>query len=90
MLIFQLAAYMSYLNPRGTRELALMKVLKQWLPDIEAGMKRRRVVTGLDELPEEDGGMRRVRLTRKAAGEEEGWMNWKVKRIRMRVSRAFC
>lgn len=40
-------------------------------------MKRRRIMTGLEEAgPEEEG--RRVRMTRKAAGEEEGWMNWKV------------
>jgi hypothetical protein len=56
----------------------LIKTFKQWLPDIEAGMRRRRVTTGLDEALEEDGGVKRVRLTRKAAGDEEGWMSWKV------------
>lgn len=70
---------MSYLNPRGIRELTLLKTLKQWLPEIESGMKRRRVMQGLEEAPEEEG--RRVRMTRKAAGEEEGWMNWKVSRF---------
>lgn len=74
----QLASFMSYLNPKGVRELALIKTFKQWLPEIEAGMKRRRIITGLDEASEEDGGLRRGRVTRKAAGEEEGWMNWKV------------
>jgi bromodomain adjacent to zinc finger domain protein 1A len=73
-----LAAFISYLNPRGNRELALIKAFKQWLPDIEAGMKRRRVITGLEEADGEDGGARRIIKTRKTAGEEEGWMNWKV------------
>lgn len=74
----QLASFISYLSPKGVRELALIKTFKQWLPDIEAGMRRRRVTAGLDEALEEDGGVRRVRLTRKAAGDEEGWMSWKV------------
>lgn len=83
-LIVQLASFISYLNPRGNRELALIKIFKQWLPDIEAGMKRRRVITGLEEAEGEEGAARRVIKTRKATGEEEGWMNWKVSSLSLK------
>lgn len=42
-------------------------------------MRRRRIAAGLEEPPEEEN--KRVRMTRKAAGEEEGWMNWKVSAV---------
>jgi bromodomain adjacent to zinc finger domain protein 1A len=75
----QLHAFLSYLNPKGLRESQLLKTFKAWLPELEGGMKRRRIAMGLEVPLEEEG--RRVRMSRKAAGDEpEGYMNWKVSR----------
>jgi hypothetical protein len=71
----QLQTFISYLNPKGIRESQLLKSLKAWLPELEGGMRKRRITLGL-EVGEEEG---RRRMTRKAAGEEgEGYVNWKV------------
>lgn len=73
----QLQAFMSWLNPRGTRELHLHRALKAWIPEIEGGMRARRAATGLDA--EEETG-RRIRPTRKAAGDDESqsYLAWRV------------
>jgi hypothetical protein len=72
----QLTSFISWLNPRGVRDGHLLKSIKTWQVEIEAGMKRRRVMMGLDKSMEEDEGVRR-RVTRRG-GEEEGFLGWKV------------
>ena len=74
---------MSWLNPRGIRESALLKSLLQWHPEIEGGMRRRRILTGLDTVPEADEPVRRARPVRtkaSAGGEEDGagYLAWRV------------
>ncbi|KAK8847356.1 hypothetical protein IAR55_005213 [Kwoniella newhampshirensis] len=78
----QLHDFMLWLRDKGVREMYLLRALKMWLPEIEGGMKRRRVSAGLDAHPEGDEPARRMRLSRKAAGDEEkdGYMNWKNRR----------
>lgn len=66
-----------WLNPRGNREGALLKALRTWHVEIESGMKRRRVIMGLDKGTEEEEAGPRRRVTRRG-GEEEGFLGWKV------------
>ncbi|ORX38861.1 hypothetical protein BD324DRAFT_648971 [Kockovaella imperatae] len=80
------AAFMSWLNPRGIRELALLKVLQQWQPEIEGGMRKRRIAVGLDTPPETgEEPARRARPVRKVAaagGDDEtsGYLAWRNRR----------
>jgi hypothetical protein len=68
--------FKTWLNPRGNREGALLKSIRTWQVEIEAGMKRRRVIMGLDKNVDEEEGLKR-RVTRRG-GEEEGFLGWKV------------
>lgn len=72
----QLAAFYSWLNPRGRRDLDLQRTLKMWWAELEGGFHRRRIQAGVEAAPEEAT----QRRTRRAAGEEEreGYMGWKV------------
>ncbi|WWD21446.1 hypothetical protein CI109_105931 [Kwoniella shandongensis] len=78
----QLHDFILWLRDKGVREMYLLRSLKSWLPEIEGGMKRRRLAAGLDAHPEGDEPARRMRLSRKAAGDEEkdGYLNWKNRR----------
>jgi len=82
----QLEQFLHWLNPRGVRELHLLRALKQWWPEISGGCKARRLALGLDAPPEEET-TRRTRPTRRAAGgvDEEGpsFLSWKVSTVRM-------
>lgn len=78
---------MKWLNPRGQRELHLLKALRSWQSEIEGGIHRRRVTTGLEEASEGDEPIKKARPVRKvvAAGgmdrnDEEGggFQVWKV------------
>jgi bromodomain adjacent to zinc finger domain protein 1A len=46
----QVESFMSWLNPKGVRELQLLKQLKVWQSEIQEGMRRRRIVKGLVSL----------------------------------------
>ncbi|KAK4688137.1 hypothetical protein P7C73_g1979, partial [Tremellales sp. Uapishka_1] len=74
----QVKDFMDWLNPRGVRELALVKQLRSWWSELEAGMKKRRLVMGLD-APDGIDEPARKRNTRKTAHEEEkeGYLGWK-------------
>ncbi|KAL7419030.1 hypothetical protein Q5752_006715 [Cryptotrichosporon argae] len=76
--IEQVHAFTTWLNPRGHRDLNVARQLAQWMPEIEAGFKRRRIASGL----EQDDEPRRARLGRRAAGDEErdGYMGWRNRR----------
>ncbi|EIW71309.1 hypothetical protein TREMEDRAFT_27184 [Tremella mesenterica DSM 1558] len=74
----QLAAFTSWLNPKGIRELPLLKQLRQWTPDIQAAMHRRRILAGLENSTE-DEPIRRVRSSRRGGDEDkDGYLNWRV------------
>lgn len=82
MLTKQLQGFIKWLNPRGTRDLQLLKSFKQWTREIEGGITKRRGVLGLDKTFEEEEEGYRRRPTRKVAGgDEEGYMGWKVCRF---------
>lgn len=74
----QLAEFVSWLNPRGTRDNQLLKTFRMWMPELEGGMRRRRTTMGLDKGAEEEEGARRRPQRRVAGGEEEGFMGWRV------------
>ncbi len=78
---------MSWLNPKGIRESNLLRQLRQWLPELEAGIHRRRIAAGLEIQPENEEPMRRARPVRKVAagsvvnGDTEegvGYQGWRV------------
>lgn len=78
---------MKWLNPRGQRDLHLLKALRNWQSEIEAGIHKRRVTTGLEETNEGDEPVKKSRPVRKvvAAGgmdrnddEGGGFQVWKV------------
>jgi hypothetical protein len=74
-------ALLKWLNPRGVRELHLLRALKQWWPEIEGGCRARRLALGLAAVPVDEG--RRVRPTRRAAGDDDkeaSFLSWKNKR----------
>jgi hypothetical protein len=76
----KLEEFMKWLNPRGVRELHLLRALKQWWPEIEGGCKARRLTLGIDVVQEEDTG-RRTRPSRRAAGDDDkdsSFIHWKV------------
>ncbi|RXK37512.1 hypothetical protein M231_05233 [Tremella mesenterica] len=76
----QLAAFTSWLNPKGIRELPLLKQLRQWTPDIQAAMHRRRILAGLENSTE-DEPIRRVRSSRRGGDEDkDGYLNWRNRR----------
>ncbi|ORY30989.1 hypothetical protein BCR39DRAFT_100098 [Naematelia encephala] len=85
----QLEAFISWLNPRGTRETHLLKSMKAWLPEIEGGMRRRRIAAGLEQGQGEDEVVKRNRPLRKVVaaggggthgdeGEGVGYQGWRV------------
>lgn len=76
---------MKWLNPRGQRDLSLIKAFRPWLSEIEAGMHKRRISLGLEEAPEGEEVIKRARPVRKVVAggvdrDEEGggYMLWKV------------
>ena len=69
----ELEGFVAYLNPRGIKEAALLKVMGTWKRDMIEGMQKRRVNAGVAEPGKEERGIR----TRKGA-EGEGMGNWKV------------
>lgn len=78
----QLEAFLSWLNPRGVRELHLQRALKQWWPEIEGSFHKRRLALGIEKDAEEETSNRRVRPVRRAAGGDEpaGYLSWKNRR----------
>lgn len=76
-----LEGFKNWLNPRGYREHHLLRFLNQWWPEITQGVQKRRLAAGLDGTDEESHG-RRLRPSRRAAGDEEreGYLGWKNKR----------
>lgn len=75
----QLLGYYNWLNPRGTRDLHLQRMLKMWWAELEGGFHRRRLQMGLEAAPEAEETQRR-RTTRRGGGDEEreGYLGWKV------------
>ncbi|WVN89498.1 uncharacterized protein L203_104723 [Cryptococcus depauperatus CBS 7841] len=80
--------FMDWLNPKGLREKDLLKSLTFWRSELEGGIQKRRLVMGLDATidNEESITTRRIRPTRRAAGDEEtaGYMAWRNKRTSTR------
>jgi len=85
--VSQLQEFMSWLNPKGIREFHLLKQLRQWLPELEGGMHRRRIAAGLESQPDGEEPSRRARPVRKVAAgggtvgdveEGTGYMGWRV------------
>ena len=84
----QLNEFVKWLNPKGYRDLNLIKSLKTWLPEIEAGITRRRILAGLEDVPEGEEPLKKARPVRKvvAAGggdrgghdDATGFLAWKV------------
>lgn len=79
----QLRAFLKWLNPRGQRDLALVKAFRPWMNEIEGGMHKRRIALGLEEPPEGEEVIKRRPVRKVVAGgvdrdDDGGGYPWRV------------